>query len=62
MDLKERATIMIELYRGDISIPISTIGKVLEKDEYDKWGIDETYIDTIVQRELQKLNTEPANE
>ena len=53
---------MIELYRGDISIPISTIGKVLEKDEYDKWGIDETYIDTIVQRELQKLNTEPANE
>jgi len=57
VELNERATIIIELYGENCSIPISTIGKVLEKDEYDKWGEDDSYIESIVSAEIDKLRT-----
>ena len=50
VDLNVGATILIELYNEDISIPISTIGKV---DEYTQLGDDDSYIESIIQRELQ---------
>lgn len=62
VDLKERATIMIELYEENGSIPMCSIGKVLEKDEYDKCGDDDSYIESIVQREIRKLYQKDLHE
>jgi len=55
VELNERATIIIELYGENHNILISTIVKVLEKDEYDKWGEDDSYIENIVSAEIDKL-------
>ena len=34
----------------------------IEGEEYQQWGDDDSYIDSIIQRELQKLNTESPSE
>lgn len=59
--LHKEITLMIHLF-NDQRNNLKTIQYKIEGDEYTQWGDDDTYIETIVQRELQKLNTEPANE
>ena len=59
--LHKEITLMIHLF-NDQRNNVKTIQYKIEGDEYTQWGHDDTYIETIVQRELQKLNTETANE
>ena len=58
--LHKEVTLFIHLFND--SKNLHSIQYKIEGDEYTQWGDDDTYIETIVQRELQKLNTETANE
>ena len=61
MILHKEVTLNIHLY-GDSGYILHTIYYKVEGDEYQQWGDDDSYIETIVQRELQKLNTESPSE
>ena len=60
--LHTEVTVIIRLFNDNSHTPIKFIQYKIEGDEYTQWGDDDTYIETIVQRELQKLNTENASE
>ena len=51
--LHKEITLLIHLF-NDFCI-IQTIQYKIEGDEYSQWGNDDSYIETIVQRELDKL-------
>ena len=53
--LHQEVTLLIHLFKdGNFSSPTNIQYKI-EGEEYQQWGNDDTYIDTIVQRELDKL-------
>ena len=63
--LHQETTLAITLYNNNDngnSIILDRILYKIEGDEYSQWGDDDTYIESIIQRELQKLNTETAAE
>ena len=63
--LHQETTLAITLYNNNDngnSIILDRILYKIEGEEYAQWGDDDTYIESIIQRELQKLNTETANE
>ena len=53
------ADINIEFW-DDLEIePVHSFIYLLQGEEYNVWGTDDTYIDTIVEREVNKLLTTP---
>jgi hypothetical protein len=56
--LHKEVTLVINLFND--SNFVNSIQYKIEGDEYIQWGDDDSYIESIVQRELQKLNTESA--
>ena len=62
MVLHKEVTLNIHLYGESGYSVLHTIFRKIEGDEYSQWGDDDTYIESIVQRELQKLHTENASE
>ena len=63
--LHQETTLAITLYNNNDngnSIILDRILYKIEGEEYAQWGDDDTYIESIIQRELQKLNTETAAE
>jgi hypothetical protein len=60
--LHKEVTLVVHLFNDVDNYSIKTIHYKVEGDEYIQWGDDDSYIETIVQRELQKLNTETAAE
>jgi hypothetical protein len=59
--LHKEITLIIHLF-NDQRDNLKTIQYKIEGDEYIQWGDDDSYIETIIQRELQKLNTESPSE
>ena len=62
--IHKEVSLVINLY-GDNTQPehcLHTVVVKIEGDEYSQWGDDDTYIESIIQRELQKLHTENASE
>jgi hypothetical protein len=62
MVLHKEVTINIHLYGESGYSVLHTIYYKVEGDEYIQWGDDDSYIESIIQRELQKLNTESPAE
>jgi hypothetical protein len=62
MVLHKEVTINIHLYGESGYSVLHTIYYKVEGDEYIQWGDDDSYIESIVQREIQKLNTESPAE
>ena len=63
--LHQETTLAITLYNNNDngnSIILDRILYKIEGDEYSQWGDDDTYIESIIQRELQKFNTENTSE
>jgi hypothetical protein len=61
MVLHKEVTLNIYLY-GESGRHLHTIYYKVEGDEYIQWGDNDSYIESIVQREIQKLNTETVAE
>ena len=53
--LHKEITLLIHLFSDDNHTPIKSIQYKLEGDEYNQWGDDDSYIEIIVKREIQKL-------
>ena len=53
--LHKEVTLIIYLFKDGILDSPTIIQYKIEGEEYQQWGNDDTYIDTIVQRELDKL-------
>jgi len=53
--LHQEVTLLIHLFKDGIFHSPTNIQYKIEGEEYQQWGNDDTYIDTIVQRELDKL-------
>ena len=53
--LHKEVTLLIHLFKDGIFRSPTNIQYKIEGEEYTQWGNDDTYIETIVQRELDKL-------
>ena len=49
------ADIFVELWDELEIEPVHSFIYLLEGEEYTAWGVDDTYIDTIISREISKL-------
>ena len=58
--LHKGVTLVINLFNEESHT--HSIHYKIEGDEYNQWGDDDTYIESIIQRELQKLHNENASE
>lgn len=62
IQLHKSITLHIYLLDADNN-SVHTIHKVIEGDEYDKWGFDDSYLDKIAEAEVNKvLNLVPLEE
>ena len=62
--IHKEVSLVINFYGDDIQ-PVHCLHTMvvkIEGDEYQQWGDDDSYIESIVQREIQKLNTESPAE
>jgi hypothetical protein len=60
--IHKEVSLVINFY-GDDTQPLHCLHTVvvkIEGDEYQQWGDDDSYIESIVQRELQKIHAETA--
>lgn len=58
--LHKEVTLFIHLFND--SNFVHSIQYKIEGEEYNQWGDDDSYIETIVQREIQKLSKRDLNE
>ena len=49
------ADVTVELWDELEIEPVYSFIYLLEKQEYSEWGVDDSYIDEIVDREIKKL-------
>lgn len=55
--LHKEVTLLIHLFKDGIFSSPTNIQYKIEGDEYTKWGDDDSYIETIVQREIGKFRS-----
>jgi hypothetical protein len=54
--LHKEVTLNIHLYGESSHYVLHTICRKIEGEEYQQWGDDDSYIESIIQSELQKLS------